>query len=142
MFQFMKQKLLRNRIMGIDKLSPESMDEEEKIRVVLGSRFAVSQFFCMYSRLLWSLCRQHRIRKSRSIRKRDSLILCASHLFVFYVPVVYNKLCLYFIVISVLKINTLYVHCYIKESCKLIVIWPQAQRAEQINIVEIILYES
>uniref|UniRef100_A0A914X853 BLTP2/FMP27/Hobbit C-terminal domain-containing protein n=1 Tax=Plectus sambesii TaxID=2011161 RepID=A0A914X853_9BILA len=38
--QFMKQKLLRNRIKGIDKLSPESMDEEEKIRVVLGSRFA------------------------------------------------------------------------------------------------------
>uniref|UniRef100_A0A914X0R8 BLTP2/FMP27/Hobbit C-terminal domain-containing protein n=1 Tax=Plectus sambesii TaxID=2011161 RepID=A0A914X0R8_9BILA len=38
--QFMKQKLLRNRMMGIDKLSPESMDEEEKIRVVLGSRFA------------------------------------------------------------------------------------------------------
>uniref|UniRef100_A0A914WIE4 BLTP2/FMP27/Hobbit C-terminal domain-containing protein n=1 Tax=Plectus sambesii TaxID=2011161 RepID=A0A914WIE4_9BILA len=38
--QFMKQKLLRNRIMDIDKLSPESMDEEEKIRVVLGSRFA------------------------------------------------------------------------------------------------------
>jgi hypothetical protein len=33
----MKQKLLRNRLLGGEKIAEETMDEEEKIRLVLGS---------------------------------------------------------------------------------------------------------